>query len=194
MLKLPICLTPFQRISILNGIYLILLVFGLNQTSKAQSGLRFIDSSHQKVVTAYQGDYLILKYKGYLGQTEFYKHTLQGVSDSSLIVGIVHPYSPLSGVFIGTNNPWKEIKFRDIEAFKRRSAGANFLKSMIGISAGLSAILLLKNLNEDKKFSNGKNLAISLGVGIGINVGMNLIFSDKPKNKMQEGWHIETFK
>lgn len=194
MLKLFICLAPFQRISILNVIFLCLFVFGSNQTIKAQSGLRFIDTTHQKIIRAYQGDYLILKYKGYLGQTEFYKHTLQGVSDSSLIVGIVHPYSPISSMFIATNNPWKEIKFKDIEAFKRRSAGANFLKSMIGISAGLSAILLLKNLNEEKKFSNGKNLAISLGVGLSINLGMNLIFSDKPKNKMKEGWHIETFK
>ncbi len=168
--------------------------FGLNQITYAQNSLKFVDSLTGKVIQVKTGDYLILKYKGYLGQTEYFKHTLQEVGDSSILVGIIHPYAVFSSAFAGMNNPWKEIKLKDIESFKRRSAGANFLKSMIGIGAGLSAVLLLKNLNEEKKYSNGKNLAISLGVGIGINFGMNLLFSDKPKNHIKDGWRVESIK
>lgn len=193
MPKLFVFFTYFQKAKLACA-FSLFIFFGLNQTIEAQTGVNFIDSLTGKVIKARQGDYLIIRYRGYLGQTETYKHTLQGSSDSSLLIGLVHPYSPLSVAFSGANNPWKEIKFNDIESFKRRSGGAQFLKSMLGIGAGLGAILMLKNLNEEKKFSNGKNLAISLGVGIGINIGMNLLFSDKPKYKMKEGWRVESVK
>lgn len=163
-------------------------------SARSQDAVNFIDSIHQTTIQAKPGDFMIIRYKGYLGQTEFYKHTLQGVTDSSIFVGIVHPYSPLATVFAGGNNPWKEIKFKDIESFKRRSASANMVKSLLGIGAGLSAIFLLKDLNERNTYSDGKNLAISLGVGLGINIGMNLLFSDKPKYKIKDGWQIESVK
>ncbi len=194
MFKLLIHFSYFQLPKKIQLASLLVLGFILNQTSKAQNSINFTDSLTGKVIHAKTGDYLILKYKGYLGQTEYFKHTLQEVGDSSILVGIVHPYAVFSPVFAGMNNPWKEIKLKDIESFKRRSAGANFLKSMIGIGAGLSAVLMLKSLNEEKKFSNGKNLAISLGVGLGINIGMNMLFSDKPKNHIKDGWRIESVK
>jgi len=194
MFKLRICLSHFQLPKKITFGFLIIFGFVLSQTSIAQSSINFIDTLTGKIINAKPGDYLILKYKGYLGQTEYYKQTLQGVSDSSILVGIIHPYAPFSAAFKNMNNPWKEIKLNDIESFKRRSAGANFLKSLIGIGAGLSAILLLKNLNDEKKFSNGKNLAISLGVGIGINITVNKLFSDKPKNHIKDGWRIESVK
>jgi hypothetical protein len=178
----------------MKGLMIVFSLMLLGLSARSQEAVRFIDTVQQKTILAKPGDFLIIRYKGYLGQTEFFKHTLQGVTDSSLYVGIVHPYSPMSTVFAGGNNPWKEIKFKDIESFKRRSASANMLKSLIGISAGLSAIFLLKDLNERNAYSDGKNLAISLGVGLGINIGMNLLFSDRPKYKIKDGWHIETVK
>lgn len=194
MSKLFIYISYIQLPKKINLGFLIVFCFLLNQTSTAQNTLNFIDSVTGKVINAKTGDFLILKYKGYLGQTEYYKHTIQEVNDSSVIVGIIHPYSAFSTAFIGMKNPWKEIKLKDIESFKRRSAGANFLKSMISIGAGLTAVLLLKNLTDEKKFSNGKNLAISVGAGIGINLGMNMLFSDKPKNHIKDGWRIESLK
>jgi hypothetical protein len=54
--------------------------------------------------------------------------------------------------------------------------------------------LVLRDLHERNAYSNGKNLAISIGVGLGINIGMNLIFSDKPKYSVKDGWRIDSMK
>jgi hypothetical protein len=33
-----------------------------------------------------------------------------------------------------------------------------------------------------------------MGVGLSINFGLNLLFPDKPKYHMKEGWYIESVK
>jgi hypothetical protein len=171
----------------------ILLVLGLLAANKAwaQDKLIFINPNQGKLIEAKPGDFLIIRYKGYLGQTEFYKQTLLEIKDSSFVIGM---YSFSEGSLFERENPYKEINFKDVESFRRRSIGGSVSKSLLGLGAAIGSILVLDQLYENQNYSTLANLGISMGVGLSINFGLNLLFPDKPKYHMKEGWYIESVK
>jgi hypothetical protein len=185
---MPIFYSYFQTKFV--GILLVLGLFAANK-AWAQDKLIFINPTKGKLIEAKPGDFLIIKYKGYLGQTEFYKQTLLEIKDSSFVIGM---YSFSEGSFFEKENPYKEINFKDVQAFRRRSIGGSISKSLLGLGAAVGSILVLDQLNENRNNSTLANLGISLGVGLSINFGLNLLFPDKPKYQIKEGWYIESIK
>lgn len=185
---MPILCSYFQTKYL--GILLIIGLFAANKVL-AQDKLIFINPTLGKLIEAKQGDYLIIKYKGYLGQTEFYKQSLLEIKDSSFVIGM---FGFSEGSIFERENPYKEIKFRDVEAFRRRSVGASVSKSLLGLGAAVGSILVLDQLYENRNYSTLANLGISLGIGLSINFGLNLLFPEKPKYQMKEGWYIESVK
>jgi hypothetical protein len=154
-----------------------------------QDKIIFVNPSQGKLVEAKNGDFLMIRYKGYMSQQEFYKQTLVNIGDSSVILGIP---GIGGGILPKGENPYKEIRYIDIEAFRIRKPGVTIAKNLLGIGAAVGSILVLDRLYERGESSTLTNLAISAAVGISINIGLNLIFPEKPKYKTNEGWHIES--
>lgn len=161
---------------------------------QAQNKLVFLNPAQGKVITAKPGDYIILKYQGYLNKPEFYKNNLLFVTDSSVFLGNRNPFYTNPHRELNSDLGYKEILLKDVTAFKRRSVGAHLGKAMLGVGAAVASIYVLDRLYENRDFSAIGNIALSVGVGLTINLTLNQIFSDKPKNKMKDGWYIESVK
>ena len=173
-------------------VFLFLTVISL----KAQSQLIFINTSINKIIKVQNGDQLSLQYKGYLGQTEYFKHNVGHITDSSVILGY---YFPEYGAFQNkmTNNAkWvqKEILLKDITMFRRIGPGRQLLKSTLEFGTALSALFLLNNLYINNTFSNLQKFGITLSAGLIPRIIIGVIMPEKPKYVISDGWRVESVK
>ena len=148
----------------------------------AQEQMVFIYQEKGKIIQAKLGDQLSIKYRGYLGQTEYFKQTLTEIKDSSFVLG----YSFLGPELL----PNKEIKYSDIIAFRRIGLGSVVLKTTLSLGSAVGVILLLDRTYKNKEFSMAGRIGISAGLGIGLNLIINSIFPEKPKYHVKDGWRI----
>ncbi len=163
--------------------------------SRAQTNLYFINRAKHKIIEVRVGQQLSIKYKGYLGQTEFVKQSVTDVNDSSVTLGIDPEMFGKGFKTMMSNNPkyvYRKVMIKDIMAFRRMTAGRQLLKS--GLMAGniIGSYYLLYDLYRDNHFSIGVNFLISLGVGIGTSVIINAILPENPKYHLDDGWEVST--
>ncbi|MDZ4669013.1 MAG: hypothetical protein SGJ00_14190 [bacterium] len=159
--------------------------------SFAQNKILFLNPVQGKIIKAKEGDQLSVLYRGYLGQTEYFKNTLTEIKDSSFVLGIQFGLNPAA---VGQTFQYKEIKYTDIVAFRRSSLGRTLLKSGLSLGAVITSILLLNRMYTQSEISDFGKIGISFGVGIGVNLLINLAIPDKPKHKVSEGWQINPIK
>ncbi len=171
-------------------------IIGLSASLFCQTSLLFLNAKQGKLIKANFGDQLSVQYKGYLGQTETFKHTLSEITDSSMILGYYFPEGTFGspGMMRSLGIVHKEIMLKDITAFRRMSQARGMLKSTLSMCAALGTIYLLNNFYQNNQFSTLARIGISLGVGLGTNYAVNLCLPEKPKYKMMDGWIVETVK
>ncbi|MCG9881198.1 MAG: hypothetical protein MH472_11420, partial [Bacteroidia bacterium] len=158
----------------------LVLSFGTLFSCLAQDKIVFKNNVSGKVIKARLGDQISVRYKGYLGQTESYKHTLTEIYDSSFVLGVNFMGPDLSQA--------KEIQYKDIIAFRRMSLGRVFLKSTLSLGSAVATIIVLDRLYKEQSLSFGQRIGVSLGVGLGVNILINAILSEKPKYQVKDGW------
>lgn len=163
---------------------------------KAQNLLLFTNPAQNKIIKAKIGDQLSLQYYGYLGQTEYFKQSISLITDSSVILGVYFPrLSDEQSRKIGSIGfTHKEILMKDIIMFRKMGAGRTLIKATLGLGAALTSIYLLNRFYEQNKFTTAAKFGISIGAAIGTTTLINLVFPDKPKYKIKDGWKIEILK
>lgn len=154
----------------------------------------FINPNEGKIIHAKEGDMLSIRYKGYLGQTEYFKNTLTLIGDSSFILGIPFGSDENMGSKLQQQLQYKEIKYSDVIAFRRSGMGRTFLKSTLSIGAIVGSFYVLNGLYTRNQVSDLGKIGLSLGVGLSFNLLINVAFPDKPNHKMKDGWQIKTLK
>jgi hypothetical protein len=171
-------------------IFCFLFLFGLGVF--AQANLYFVNRTKHKVIEVKLGHQLSLKYKGYMGQTEFAKQSLTDLNDSMITLG-VNPEDLGILKNMASNNPkfiYRKILIKDILAFRRITTGRLMLKTTLTIANIVGTYFLLTELYQNNKFSNVQTFFISLGVGISTSIIINAALPENPKFNMQDGWEV----
>lgn len=183
---MPFCLPNIKTEKHL--ILLFLLVFNLvSITSSGQNVILFMNTKSGVVLKAKPGDQISVLYKGYLGQTEYYKHTLFEIKDSTFILG-----NPLQGKGSQSLLPaYKEIKYSDVIAFRRMGIGRTLLKSTLSLGAAIGTLLVLDRLYTNNQVNNFAKIGISMGVGLGLRFGIDALLPEKPKYFIKDGWELK---
>ena len=163
--------------------------------SGAQPNLYFINRAKHKIIEVSIGQQLSIKYKGYLGQTEFVKQTVTDINDSFVTLGVDPEMLGKGFQAMMSNNPkfiYRKVMIKDILAFRRITAGRQLLKVglMMGNVAG--SYYLLYNLYKKNDFSVGVTFLISFGVSVGTAVVINALLPENPKYQLNEGWEVIT--
>jgi len=159
-------------------------------------GLFFVSSAQQvhiihangSVIKINPGCRLMLAYKGYNGNLEYYSNIVTAITDSTIILGNKPFFMPIHPTQLLNNT--KEIRYADIIAFRKRSAGGEISKSLLKTGAIIGSIIVLSNLNVRSNYTRLQAFGISFGVGLGINLALNLIFPENANKRVQEGWQF----
>ncbi len=175
---------------------ILFLLTGIYTGVNAQNSLLFTNPSKNKIIRARIGDQLSLQYTGYLGQREYFKQAISGVTDSSVILGIYFPEAgeEMSRKLASMGFTYKEILFRDITMFRRISVARTLLKTSLQIGTIISSVFLVNRFYQRSSLSPAANYVISIGIGIGSASLINICLPDKPKYRMKDGWKVETLK
>ena len=173
----------------LKGI-MILLIIVIPLASIGQNVLVFTNSKLNKVIEVKAGQFLSVRYNGYLGQPEFFKNVVTEITDSTILLGIQPEL--ISPVLKNRNIPGsgKVIRITDISAFRRMRIGRQLLKSMSILGLAVGDYFLLSHLFRNVKISSGSAFLISLGAGIGGKIFIDLLYPESPKFNMSEGWQV----
>lgn len=163
-------------------VFFIYLVLAPLHSCWAQDYIIFENKRSGKIIKARLGDQIHVKYRGYLGQTESFKHTLTEINDSNFMLGIDYLGENLSN--------YKIIQYKDIVAFRRMSIGRVFLKSTLSIGSAIGTILVLDRLYKEQSLSFGQRIGVSLGVGLGVNILINALLPENPNHWVKDGWEI----
>lgn len=161
----------------------------------AQNQILFLNASQGKLIKAKEGDQLSIRYRGYLGQTEYFMNTITAIGDSTFTLGI--PFSDGTSMFgkkVGAQLQCKEIRYTDVLEFRRSGIGRTFLKSGLSIGAAVGSLLLLDKLYTKNEVNDFAKIGISLGVGLSMRFVINLALPDKPNHKVKDGWQINPVK
>ena len=160
---------------------LIILVFiniGLNAFAQ-KTALIFLNQEEKKSIQLIKGTMVVLEYQGYLKQMELNTNYVVGVNDSTIIIGKPSLFAKPSEV--------KEIRIKDIQGFRKISAGSQLLKTALTIGATLGAYYGMRNNNDN--LSSTQEILYSTGIGLATNISLKLIFPEKKiKYKMKDGW------
>ncbi|MFI5222333.1 MAG: hypothetical protein ACHQK8_08410 [Bacteroidia bacterium] len=163
--------------------------------SFAQPNLYFINRAKHRIIEVKPGQMLSVKYKGYLGQMEFAKESVTDINDSMITLGI-NPeiFSPGIEKML-TNSPkfiHRKIYIKDIVAFRRITLARSLMKTTLVGANIFGSYYLLFNYYKKNNFTTSETFFISLGVGIASTILINLIFPEKPKHRMENGWEAAT--
>jgi len=170
---------------------LLILIITMPCKILAQQKIIFYNQKNHKKIIAEYGSNLSVYYNGYLGQKEFYKNTITNVTDSSVFLGIMN--SDI-GIFKNILPSGKEIMINDITVFRKISNGRNLSKSLFSIAVIFGSFYLLNQQINKNNNSVLENFAITLGIGITSKAIVNIIFNEKPKHKINDGWVVLTEK
>ncbi len=168
----------------MNKHFLLILLCCFSLAASAQRTLVFINEKENKVIEVTEGQQLCVLYKGYLGQTEFAKDVVSEITDSTVTLGIYKTRESKTG------QSYKVIRIEDIVAFRRMTIGRQLLKSTVQIGSVVGLYILANQAYSSPDISNGGAFAISLGAGISTRVLINLLFPEKVKYHMQDGWRV----
>lgn len=173
----------------------LVVVVGSQEPLKAQVLLNFNHPESGKKIPVRSGTTLSIAYRGYLGQTEYFKSTLSVAGDSTLILG-----NPLiQERYLGDSKlkqalTSKEVRYSDLIAFRRISLGRMILKSTLSVGALVGSFVLLGDLYRNSDYTDLQKFGISIGSGLGVNVLIQLLLPENPKYKMEDGWEISIVK
>jgi len=169
--------------------------FFIFENAFAQPNIYFINRQKHKIITVSPGQQLSLKYKGYMNQSEFAKHTVTDVSDSFITLGID---PQMFGNGLGkmlSNSPsyvYRKVRITDILSFRKISNSRLLVKNTLLIGNIVGSYFVLSNLYKQNNFTVGQSFLISLGTGIFSAILINSILPENPKYKMEDGWEIRT--
>ncbi len=162
--------------------------------AQAQTNLYFISKTKHKIIEVKPGQQLSIKYKGYLGQSEFVKQTVTEINDSMITLGVDPTALGSIGKMLEKNPKYvyRKIYIKDITAFRRMTTSRQLLKSGLLIVNVVGSYILLTNLYTKNKLSSSQTFFISFGIGLGTSIIINALFPENPKYQLENGWEVIT--
>lgn len=165
-----------------------------------QTSLYFYNPQTNKVVTAQKGEQLVVLYKGYNGQTEFFKEIITDITDSTITLGNDHSKShPLFAKSqkdkIKKFGPgFKTISIKDIQAFRKISIARLLSKAAVQIGSVVGLLFLVEYIYDSPDISTSNSFALSLSAGVLTKTIVALSFPEDVKYEIKDGWQITTVK
>lgn len=160
----------------------------------SQPALYFYNAQTNELITAKAGQQLVVLYKGYNGQTEFYKEIITEITDSTLTLG--HDFTKTNN-FVSISQrkkahkkgpAYKVIAIQDIMAFRRISPTRILSKAGLQIGSVVGLLFLVEDIYESPDISSSNAFFLSFGLGIASRTIINIIFPEDVKYYMSEGW------
>jgi hypothetical protein len=162
----------------------------------SQPALYFYNAQTNEVITAKPGHQLVLMYKGYNGQTEFYKEIITEISDSTITLG--HDYTKTNNFTSISHSKkahkkgpaYKVIAIKDIMAFRRISPARILSKAGLQIGSVIGLLFLVEDIYESPDINSTNAFFLSFSLGIASRTIINIIFPEDVKHYMNEGWKV----
>ncbi|UXP33947.1 hypothetical protein N6H18_08315 [Reichenbachiella agarivorans] len=161
----------------------ILLVFFLFVFSSvccfAQKKLVFQNDQLHETIEIKEGDYVKLRYKGYLNQEAEVENFVLEINDATI-----------NFHYAGKKNRYRDdrmVLLSDVTGFRRMSKMKPFLAPLTSIGVGVGIYYAFGN---DEVFNNTQQLFYSLGASLGTSLLINWVFKSEIKLKMSDGWYI----
>jgi hypothetical protein len=162
-------------------VLLIFFLFCMQVHVYSQFVLRFYNESMDKAVYLEQGDHAKFEYMGYLDQIEVAEGYILELNDSLLVLG-----EP----FLGRVNGRKTIAIHDIVGFRKFTLFRDISKNVVQVGMIFGSYFLLKEIYRNNSFTLLEDLGISLGVGLSLSFLIKLIYPDKIKYRLHDGWSM----
>ncbi|PIB34113.1 hypothetical protein BFP72_01060 [Reichenbachiella sp. 5M10] len=157
-----------------------LLLIGLASVEAyGQKHLVFENDALGKKVEVKEGDYLKLRYKGYLNQSAEVERYVLEITDTAIrfqSTGKKDRY---------TDD--KTILLSDVTGFKRMAKVRPILAPLTSIGVGIG---IYYAIGTNDQFNNTEQLLYSLGASVGTSLLINWVFKSDIKFKMADGWYI----
>jgi hypothetical protein len=179
---------------------IILSFFILPLAAVCQPALYFYNAQVNKIIVAKPGDQLVVMYKGYNNQTEFYREIITEITDSTVTLG--NNYNHANNFIsrgqkrkaekLGPN--FKVIAIKDIVAFRRIGVGSILTKSVLQIGSVLGLVVLAEDVFESSSFSSSEKFLITFGAGLATKVLLTILFPEGVKYQMSDGWQSSSVK
>lgn len=158
------------------------------QTEVYQNAVVFVNKDKSQSKSIEEGSQVLLLYKGYLSQEEIIHADVVTITDSSLIV-----IKKRSSIFEQQLGEEFELKLKDLMGFKKVTPGRVLLKSTSKIALGVGSALVFALMNRNGS-SFGAAFGTSAGIGLVGDVGIELLFRDRIKYKLADGWAFKVFR
>jgi hypothetical protein len=158
----------------------------------AQKMLLFTNTAKNKVIVVKEGQFLSLRYKGYMGQTDFTKQIVTEITDSTITLGTDPEIFDAKWLKEneGLIKNYRIVRISDITAFRRMTLGRHLLKTMVTIGVFVGSYFLLYDVYRNPEVNAAEGFAISLGVAVGAKLLLDLALPEKPNHKLTEGWSV----
>ncbi|MCV9388895.1 hypothetical protein [Reichenbachiella ulvae] len=145
----------------------------------AQKKLVFQNDQLGETIEVKEGDYLKLRYKGYLDQEAEVENYVSEISDIA-----IHYIQPTKKEGLMDN---RTIMLGDITGFRRMSKMRPFLVPLTSVGVGVG---IYYTISANNSLNETEQLLYSLGASIGTSLLINRIFKTDIKLKMSDGWYI----
>ena len=144
-----------------------------------KSAIIFFNKEQKKAVQVPGGGMVVLQYRGYLKQMEQETNFVIGINDSIVTVGKPRVFSAPTQI--------KQIRIKDIEGFRKISAGSQLLKTLLTVGATVGTYYAIRNNGDNMSYT--EQLLYSTAAGLTVRFSLNKIFpTDKIKYQMKDGW------
>lgn len=154
--------------------------------AQAQKTLQFHHAQKDKTIEVKAGEVVFIGYAGYMGQLEYATGALVNVTDSTIEIGTRALRSGKQENRL--TNLHKIVRISDIVGFRKRTVAGAVLKATLSVGVLVGSYFLVNSLYSSSSISNGSAFVISLGIGLGSTAALGLVFPEKTKYRMSEGW------
>ena len=142
----------------------------------AQSKLVFENSRLNEKEVVEQGDYIIILYKGYLGQLAEQKSHIERISETSLIFRTSKSQDLIDDDI--------NVRLQDVLGFKKLWKYELIARPVITLGITIGSYFYF----DSDHFNSTEQLVYTSLVSIGTSLALNWIFNDDIENKISDGW------
>lgn len=138
------------------------------------------------------GNRASFSYKGYMGQPEFVKETICGITDSTVVLGLSLYESLPQQLTKPGKHPrivHKVIRIDDIIGFRKMGVGRLVAKSAVSVGGIFASYYLLKDIYTSG-IGAGSSILLSMGVGFGLLGVTEVLFPENIKHYLEDGWQV----